>query len=54
MKVIFKNKMCEVIEKLEDKEIGGILYKVYKIKNGRKSMYVKVDAFNGQCFETEV
>ena len=54
MKIIFKNKMCDVLENHGIREIKGITFKIYTIKQGRKTINVKVDAYNGACYETAI
>ena len=54
MKVIFEGKMCDVLEKHDDRDMNGILFNIYTIKKGRKNIAVKVDAFNGNITETTI
>lgn len=54
MNVLYEGKMWEVLENHGMKDIGGITYKILTIKKGRKTLDIKIDAYNGYVAETSI
>ena len=52
--VIYKGKKLKVIENLGIKNIKGTQFKILKVLDLGKDLFLKVDCFSGQTFETSL